>query len=470
MRRNGAIKRVETIAAIATARGEAGIAIVRLSGPDSLEMAGGVLSLKKNTLKEMPPRRMSNGYLLDEKGEGVDQVLVVWFAAPRSYTGEDVVEIHTHGGTLVASKCLELLICRGARLAEPGEFTKRAFLNGRIDLAQAEAVLGIIRARSDEALKAATRTLRGELTEFTIDIHSEILDLLGQMEVSLDFPEEDTPLREDEEVVQSIQALIQSLEDLLDRCSAGCLLREGIRVAIVGRPNVGKSSLLNALLRESRAIVTSIPGTTRDLIEDVLTWRGVPIRLIDTAGLGGVPSDEVEAIGVARAEAAFKEADTRVWVVDGSSAPDDFDLAMACRIAELDHIVALNKSDLPFGRDENGRTAEELLSEALPGSGILRISARHGTGLDQLKDLIVSSIAGSGTLEAGLNASARQVGEIRTAIARLKDAADAIDGGLGHDVAAGCLNECMMAIERLLGITGGHSLLDHIFSQFCVGK
>lgn len=459
----------ETIAAIATARGEAGIAVVRLSGARSKEIADRTLSLTAS-LAETPARRMRNGYLLDEKGEALDQVLAVWFAAPKSYTGEEVVEIHTHGGTLVASKCLELLICRGARLADPGEFTKRAFLSGRIDLTQAEAVLGIIRSKSEEALRAATRTLRGELASFAMDIHQEILALSARMEVALDFPEEDIPLHDDDENLQSIYALRQSLEDLLDRCNTGFLLREGIRVAIVGRPNVGKSSLLNALLKESRAIVTSIPGTTRDLIEEVLTYRGIPLRLVDTAGIGGAPSDEVEALGIARAEDTFQKADVRVWVVDGSSLPDDFDRSMSERIAALEHIVAVNKADLPRAKNAEERTSEELLGEMLPGSTLLSISAKHGTGLESLKDAIVSSIAGAGTLDAGLNASARQVEEIRSAILSLKDASNALSGRFGQDAAASCLTESRLSMERLLGIAPDDSLLDYIFSQFCVGK
>ncbi len=459
----------ETIAAIATARGEAGIAIVRLSGPRSREIADRVLSLA-TALSETPSRRVRNGYLLDEKGDALDQVLAVWFAAPRSYTGEDVVEIHTHGGTLVASKCLELLVCRGARHAEPGEFTKRAFLSGRIDLTMAEAVLGIIRSKSDEALRSATRTLRGELASFASDIHQELLALSGRLEVALDFPEEDVPLQEDDEILQSMQAICQSLEDLLDRCTTGFLLREGIRVAIVGRPNVGKSSLLNALLKESRAIVTSIPGTTRDLIEEVLTYRGIPLRLVDTAGMGGIPADEVEALGIAKAEDTFEKADVRVWVVDGSELPDDFDRRMTERISGLEHVVAVNKADLPRGRNSEGRTSEEMLAEMLPGSTLLPISAKQGTGLEPLKDAIVSSIAGGGTLDAGLNASARQVEEIRTAIASLKEAADALSKGAGQDAAASCLTESRLAMERLLGIAKDDTLIDYIFSQFCVGK
>lgn len=460
--------RGDTIAAIATAWGEAGIAVVRLSGPRSRPIADSLLSLA-TPLSHMPPRLMRNGYLLDEKGEPVDQVLAVWFAGPKSYTGEDVVEIHTHGGALVARRCLDLLLCRGARHAEPGEFTKRAFLSGRIDLTQAEAVLGIIRSRSNEALKAAARTLKGELAVFARDIHDEMLALSGKMEVALDFPEGDFPFGEDGETDQTLQTIRQSLEDLLDRCTTGFLLREGIRVAIVGRPNVGKSSLLNALLKESRAIVTSIPGTTRDLIEEVFPYRGIPLRLMDTAGMG-TPSDEVEALGISLAEDAFKKADVRIWVVDGSAPPHPFDLEMAERLRELTHVVAVNKSDIPSALGAEGKTTEDVIVELLPESIVLPISAKYGLGLERLKDAVVSVIAGGGTLDDGLNASARQVNEIRTAVAFLKDASFVLISGLGQDTAASCLTEARLAMERLLGLSQDDTLLDYIFNQFCVGK
>jgi tRNA modification GTPase len=232
---------------------------------------------------------------------------------------------------------------------------------------------------------------------------------------------------------------------------------------------VGKSSLLNALLRESRAIVTAIPGTTRDLIEEVLTYRGIPLRLVDTAGLGD-PSDEVEAIGISLAEEAFKNADVRIWVADGSTPPSPFDFDMAERLRDLVHVVAVNKSDLPPGREDTGRTTEEAISELLPESPVLSISAKKGTGLDNLKDAVVSSIAGGGALDSGLNASARQVNEIRAAIGFLRDASEALESGLGQDIAGSGLAEARSAMERLLGITGDDTLLDYIFSQFCVGK
>jgi tRNA modification GTPase len=311
-----------------------------------------------------------------------------------------------------------------------GEFTKRAFLSGRIDLTQAEAVLGIIRSRSDEALRAAARTLKGELASFARDIYDELLALSGKMEVSLDFPEEDLPYGNDEDTGHSLLAIRQSLEDLLDRCATGFLLREGIRVAIVGRPNVGKSSLLNALLRESRAIVTAIPGTTRDLIEEVLTYRGIPLRLVDTAGLGD-PSDEVEAIGISLAEEAFKNADVRIWVADGSTPPSPFDFDMAERLRDLVHVVAVNKSDLPPGREDTGRTTEEAISELLPESPVLSISAKKGTGLDNLKDAVVSSIAGGGALDSGLKL--RQAGERDPCRHRISQRClGALESGLGR--------------------------------------
>lgn len=467
MNRTEETRREDTITAIATAWGEAGIAVVRLSGPEALAIADGVLALAE-PLSETPPRHMRNGYLLDEKRNPIDQILAVWFAAPKSYTGENVVEIHTHGGSLVASRCLDLLVCGGARHAEPGEFTKRAFLSGRIDLPQAEAVLGIIRSRSDEALRAAARTLQGELGAFASSIYDELMTLSGHVEVALDFPEEETQ-DDGDTLALSLQAIVQSLEDLLDRCSTGFLLREGVRVAIVGRPNVGKSSLLNALLKESRAIVTSVPGTTRDLIEEVLTYRGIPLRLVDTAGIG-TPADEVEALGMALTEEAFRKADVRIWVVDGSLPLDDRDRALADRLSGLPHVVAVNKSDLTKGRCDDGRTTDEAIADLLPVSAVLSISAKQGVGVDPLKDAIVSAVSGGGPLEAGLNASARQVEEIRTAIAALKEASQALDSGAGEDAAAACIAEARLAMERLLGKGADDTLLDHIFSQFCVGK
>lgn len=452
----------DTIAAISTAWGEAGIAIIRLSGPSSRSIADRIFRGVK-PLSETSPRFMRNGQIVDCKENVIDQVLAVWFREPKSYTGEEIVEIYCHGGTLVAQTCLDTLLSLGARLAEPGEFTRRAFLNGRLDLPQAESVLGIIRSKSKEALKAALRTLKGELSEYVQEIYHEILSLSASLEVGIDFPEEDVPLISDEEVSHNLEALKESLEDLLDRCSTGLLLREGIRVALIGKPNVGKSSLLNAFLKEARAIVTSIPGTTRDIIEEVITYRGVPLRIVDTAGIG-TPSDEVEAIGIERAEKELETAEVRIWVIDGSEKLTDADISLASRISGFRHVVVLNKADLPL------ITTEDIIRNILPESPVFIISAQKGEGIEKLKDEIVSLVAGGGTLDTGLNATSRQIHEIKAAIDSMKQASEALEADLGQDIAGTCITDARLNMERLLGVSMDDTLLDTIFHQFCVGK
>ncbi len=451
----------DTIAAISTAWGDSGIAIVRLSGPDAWPIARRRVRLRA---QEMRSRFAHNGSLLDESGQVIDEILVLPFRAPRSYTGEDLVEFHCHGGSLIARRCLELVIADGARQALPGEFTRRAFERGRLDLSQAEAVGALIQARSNEALRAASRTLRGQLTAAVKEILEELTALAADVEVGLDFPEEDVPYLTDGDLQGRMEIARGSLADLLDRCSSGLVLREGIRVALVGRPNVGKSSLLNALLKEARAIVTALPGTTRDVIEEVLTCRGIPLRLVDTAGIGDDPADEVEAIGIQRARRAMEEADILVWVIDGSRSMDRKDQAMMYEIAAHPHVIALNKSDLPAAV-----TPEELL-ELLPDSPVISISALQNSRLEELKDSIVGLVSGLGTIDAGLNASERQIGEIRQAMASLDAGVEALTGGLDQSLAASCIAEARSALERLLGYHRDESLLQAIFSRFCIGK
>ncbi|MCL2010135.1 MAG: tRNA uridine-5-carboxymethylaminomethyl(34) synthesis GTPase MnmE [Synergistaceae bacterium] len=470
----------DTIVATATAWGEAGIAIVRLSGPSALELSKQVLRFKAGP-GFLPPRLMCLAYLTGDDGNVIDQVLAVCFKAPKSYTGEDLVEIHTHGGTLVAQLCVESLIRKGATPAEPGEFTRRAFLNGRIDLSQAESVLGIIRSRSEEALRAAGRTLSGELSAFASDIRDELLALQSALEVELDFPEENlssaykSVYKTDEEWLGLISTLHMSLSDLRDRCSTGLLLREGIRVALTGRPNVGKSSLLNALLKQARAIVTAIPGTTRDVIEESVTWQGVPIRLVDTAGLRLLPDsrtrDEIEAIGIERTLDELRRADICLWVLDVSKPLDDEDKAYIENLRAKDHIVLLNKADLNTAGHPPAVTEEEI--RALSPEEIhvvLSISARTGEGLELLKDAILSMAMGSGTLDSGLNVTARQLSEINESLSCLTLAEAALAEKKGQDIVAGLLGSARECLERLLGLSYDDALLDSIFSHFCVGK
>jgi len=472
----------DTIVAIATAWGEAGIAIVRLSGPSAVELSKSVLRFKAGS-EFPPPRLMRLASTIGADGSVTDQVLAVYFKSPKSYTGEDVVEIHTHGGTLAAQLCVESLIRKGARPAEPGEFTKRAFLNGRIDLSQSESVLGIIRSRSEEALRAATRTLSGELSAFVSDIREELLALQSALEVELDFPEEGFSYpylhKSDEEWLGSISTLRMSLDDLRDRCSVGLLLREGIRVALSGRPNVGKSSLLNALLKQARSIVTAIPGTTRDVIEETVTWQGVPIRLVDTAGLRLLPSsagslraqDEIEAMGIERALDELRRADVCIWVLDASKPLGDEDKAYLEDLRDKDYIVVLNKSDL-IAADHPPAVSEEDIRATSPEEmpAVLSISAKRGDGLELLKDAILSMAKGSGALNSGLNVTARQFSEVSEALSCLTSAEAAMAEKNGQDVAAGLLGSARECLERLLGLSYDDALLDSIFSRFCVGK
>ncbi len=448
----------DTIVAVSTAWGESGIAILRLSGPSAVACAEG-LFLGKSRLADSPPRFMRYGHAIDGNGELIDEVLAVRFEAPRSYTGEDMAEIQCHGGSMAARQSLERLLELGARLAQPGEFTRRAFLNGRLDLAQAESVIGIIRARSDRALSSATRSLRGELSGQVLDLRERLLLLCAGLEASFDFPEEDVPSPGRSDLAPELSLLCSEAESLYRRCRDGQILREGVRVAIVGRPNVGKSSLLNALLQESRAIVTALPGTTRDVIEAVLTHRGIPIRLVDTAGIRR-PADLLEEAGIANTLSALKKADLKLWVLDGSRPFDSEDALVEEQLRGENTLVLVNKSDLPQALDRND-------CKSLPhGKHVLEVSAKTGIGMEQLKEEIVRIVSGEGTLEDACNASARQALELRLAAEALREAGSADS----LDLVASCLRDGRLALERFLGLQADSDLLDTIFSQFCLGK
>lgn len=452
----------DTIAAISTAWGNSGIAIIRVSGPDAWAIAQKQTRLY--TQAPLKPRYARNAMLLDESGEVIDHILILPFRAPHSYTGEDIAELHCHGGSLAAQRCLELMLSSGARMALPGEFTRRAFENGRLDLSQAEAIGAIIQARSNEALRAANRTLDGELTHAVLEIYDELTGLGADIEVGLDFPEEDVPYISNETLSDKLEVLRQSTAELLERCSSGVVLREGMRVAIVGRPNAGKSSLLNALLKEARSIVTPIPGTTRDIIEAVLTWRGVPLRLVDTAGITDTFHDEVEAIGIERARAAMKEADVRVWVIDGSDDLHQEDVDRVHEIANTPHIVVISKADLPQ------KISQASLTALIPASTVLSVSAEKNIRLDQLKESLVGMALGTGAVDTGLNASARQVEDLRAAKNSIDTGLKALNDGLDQSLVSGCIADARKALIRIIGGERDEDLIHEIFSRFCIGK
>ena len=452
----------DIIAAQATAWGEGGIAIVRLSGEGCARLAGKIFRGRR-PFEEQPPRYMALGALRTRAGETFDEALAVRFPCGASYTGEESAEIHCHGGTLAAQKCVEELCALGARLAEPGEFTRRAFVNGRIDLAQAEAVLGIIKARSDEALKASARSLQGGLTAEIKKFMDELTELAAALEVDLDFPEEGEGFISRGESETRIKDLAARCASLVSKCRAGMLLREGARVAIIGRPNVGKSSLLNALLGENRAIVTAIPGTTRDSIEETFIYNGLPMRIIDTAGIREA-GDEAESIGVSRSLKAMDEADVVLWVIDGSE-PD-----LSCGIGGEEFrppagtLIALNKSDLPQKITEAG------LRAGFPGSEVVSVSAAKGAGLEDLKKTIFRRVSGGGTLSGGYAVTARQMECLTAAGKAIDDAAASIEADAGCDATIACVAEARAALSSLLGTDAAEDLLDKVFGNFCVGK
>jgi tRNA modification GTPase len=448
----------DTIVAVSTAWGEAGIAILRLSGPDSVALADGLFRAR-GKLAASAARYMRYGHILDREGAYIDEVLAVRFEAPHSYTGEEMAEIHCHGGSMSAQQAIERLLELGARLAEPGEFTRRAFLNGRIDLAQAESVLGIIRARSDRALSSAARSLHGEVSDAVRGLRERLLLVCAGLEASFDFPEEDIPSPERKEFAPTLAQLKEDAETLHRKCRDGSVLREGIRVAIVGRPNVGKSSLLNALLQESRAIVTAIPGTTRDVIEAVLTHRGVPIRLVDTAGIRR-PSDLLEEAGIAQTLSALREADLKLWVLDGSHPFGNEDALVEEQLQGARVIVLFNKADLPQALEP------AAFMNLRPQLRVLPVSAKTALGLEHLKEEIVRAAFGEGIVEEACNATARQVEELRQAVRLIGEA----EGAESLDLVASCLHESRSALERFLGLSADTDLLDTIFSQFCLGK
>ncbi len=452
----------DIIAAISTAWGESGIAVIRLSGDGSRDLVSRIFR-GGTELSRTPPRFMRHGFIVDEQGVDLDEVLAVWFREPFSYTGEEAAEIQCHGGTVAARRCLDLCLSSGARTALPGEFTQRAFLNGRLDLVQAESVLGIIRSRSDRSLQAATKCLRGSFSRQVTEIHDRMLEVSALGEASLDHPDEDIPLVDPVLLAGKISEISDTIRLLLSTARTGRFLREGIRVALSGKPNVGKSSLMNALLQESRSIVTSMPGTTRDIIEEVVTHNGVPLRLVDTAGLR-TPRDEAEEEGLKRALEAIREADIRVWVIDGSVPLSEDDREFAENHRDSCCVVAINKSDLPLVVSE--RSVEEIF----PGTPVRVISAFCGQGIEELKDQIVLEVTGRSTVDEDLNTTERQVDELRKTMDLTGSAMDALSSGAGLDAALELMRDARECIARILGISTDRSLMESIFSNFCIGK
>lgn len=457
----------DTIAAISTPPGEGGIGIVRISGDEAIEIADKLYSMGKKSLADQDTHTIHYGKIVNPKtGDIVDEVMVSVMRAPKTYTREDVVEINSHGGILAVNKVLQVVLNNGARLAEPGEFTKRAFLNGRIDLSQAEAVMDMIRAKTDRAMHVAVDQLDGQMARLIRDLRQKILDTLAQVEVNIDYPEYDdveemtSQLLEDK--AREVKADIQKL---LETAQQGKILREGLATAIIGRPNVGKSSLLNTLLRQDKAIVTDVAGTTRDVIEEYVNVKGVPLKLIDTAGIRET-DDEVERIGVDRSRQAIQQADLILLVFNQSEKLTAEDEALIEATKGQNRIILLNKTDL------DQQLNVDKLSQLIANDPIVSTSMMTQAGMDELQDKIAELFFSGQTGER----DATYVSNTRH-IALLEEAEDALSevlNGIALDMPVDLVQIDMRRAWDLLGEITGDSVQDELitklFSQFCLGK
>ena len=454
-----------TIAAIATAPGEGGIGIIRLSGVSALEIADKIFHTGKiKTFKDAVPRMMYFGHVADG-GKRIDEGLAVYMKAPHSYTGEDVVEIQIHGSAEALRETLSLALRSGAVPAMRGEFTKRAFLNGRLDLAQAEAVMDIISAKGEAALTQAESHLSGALSGFVHEVMEELKDLITKLEVTIDYPEEDLEDLTMEETGDALAAIDKSLSALLKRSEEGRVIREGLRTAIIGRPNAGKSSLLNALLQEERAIVTDVPGTTRDTIEEAVRISGVSLLLMDTAGLRET-DNKVEQIGIKRARASMEKADLILAVIDGSSPLDEEDKTILHGLGGKKAIVILNKYDL------TPEVKAEDIWEIAGQIPVVSLSARYGSGMDELRDEL-RKITEKQDTDAGrilFLTNLRHVELVRKALDNVLRARASVREGLQADFIVIDLTEAWKTMGEITGDTMDDELIHSIFSRFCVGK
>ncbi len=469
----------DTIAAISTPLGEGGIGIVRLSGKEAIAITERAFtSPNGRKLGESHSHKLTYGFIRNPlSGIILDEVLVAVMRAPSTYTRQDVVEINCHGGYLPMRKTLELLLHEGARLAQPGEFTKRAFLNGRIDLSQAEAVLDIIRAKTDASKSLALQQLSGRLSGKIIDLRDTIISLCAHIEAYIDFPEEEIEPATLEDILSELRSLQTVLSTLSQSFEEGRFFRDGFKVAIVGRPNVGKSSLLNALLNRDRAIVTDVPGTTRDVLEEYLNLKGLPVRIMDTAGIRET-HEMAEREGVLRSLGAIDDADLVIALFDGSSPLHEEDKEVLRQVEEKRSIIAINKSDLA----PSGDLHESI--RACSGHA-LRISARTGEGIEELKERILGESLGvtqpaiQGTTKSDgppgesigvIVTNVRHKAAIDRTLAALLRASDALNSGMPLEIVAVEMRDALENIGEIIGAVTTEDILNRIFSEFCIGK
>ncbi|WP_054951106.1 tRNA uridine-5-carboxymethylaminomethyl(34) synthesis GTPase MnmE [Numidum massiliense] len=456
----------DTIAAVATPMGEGGIAIIRVSGAEAIAVVDCVFRGKQR-LSTVDSHTIHYGHICaTESGETLDEVMVTVMKSPKTFTREDVVEINCHGGVIPVKRVLEEVLRAGARLAEPGEFTKRAFLNGRIDLSQAEAVIDLIRAKTDRAAKQAVGQMEGKLSRMVQPLRQRILELLAAIEVNIDYPEYDAEQVTFELVLTAGEEIQAHIGRLLRTAEQGKILREGIQTAIIGRPNVGKSSLLNALVQENRAIVTDIPGTTRDVIEEYVNVRGVPLHLVDTAGIRKT-EDVVERIGVERSERALEVADLLLVVVDSSAPLNAEDERLLTLTRERKGIVIANKMDLPQALSD--ADIKQYTGETTP---LVHLSLRREEGIEELEKAVAALFFGGELAadDAVYVSNVRHIHLLEQALDSLQEALAAAGQEMPIDMVQIDLRRTWELLGEIIGDTVAEDLVDQLFSQFCLGK
>lgn len=456
---------MSTIVSISTAPGIGGIGIIRMSGEKSFEILDKIFKPKTSQkIEDIKGYTIKYGHIV-ENNEIIDEVLVSYFKAPRSYTTENMCEINSHGGNVVVKKILEICLKNGAELAEPGEFTKRAFLNGRIDLAQAESVIDVINAKSDKEAKSGIKQLEGYLSKEIKGIKQEILDVLVNIEVTIDYPEYDTPEVQEKEIAQMLESVGKKLKKLEKSFDNGKIIKDGIKTAIIGKPNAGKSSLLNAILKEDRAIVTDIVGTTRDTIEEFVTINGIPLNLVDTAGIREA-SDEVEKIGVEKSIKQANDADLIIAIFDSSKDLEEEDIEILNLIKGKKSIILLNKSDLNSKINENDDRFTSITEN------ILRISALNKSGIDELYEKIAElfNLNEINLDNEILITNIRHKNIISKSLENVNKAKEALEINMPIDIITIYIKEILEDLGEITGEVVTEDIINEIFSKFCLGK
>ena len=457
----------DTIAAISTAPGEGAIGIVRISGDLAISIASSIYQCGTKQLEEQKSHTIHYGHIVDpQSGEIYDEVMVSVLRAPKTFTREDIVEINCHGGIVAINRVLQLVLRMGARLAEAGEFTKRAFLNGRIDLSQAEAVMDLIRAKTDKSMQLAMRQLDGQLSHLIQNLRQEILNTLAQVEVNIDYPEYDDVEEMTLQLLrEKTQQVLQGIRALLNTASQGKILRDGLKTAIVGRPNVGKSSLLNVLLREEKAIVTDIAGTTRDTIEEYVNVRGVPLQLIDTAGIRET-DDVVEKIGVERSRKALNEADFVLLLLNQSETLQEEDIRLLETTKGMKRIILFNKTDLP------SKLSTEDIAPYAQEEEIVTTSMLNKEGIDQLEEKIAGYFfqGQMNERDATYLSNTRHIALLEKAEQALVEVQNGIEMEMPVDLIQIDFTRAWDLLGEITGDSVQDELLTQLFSQFCLGK